>query len=50
MFCVSGNGQVLLDWILADVDIIPFLLQSLTGVNNHNLYEQLYKTTFLNYP
>jgi len=31
---MSGNGKFLLDWILADVDIISFVLQPLPGVNN----------------
>ena len=34
MYCMSGNGNVLLDWISADADIISFVLQPLPGVNN----------------
>ena len=31
---MSGNGKFLLDRILADVDIISFVLQPFPGVNN----------------
>ena len=42
MYCMSGNGKFLLDWILANVDIISFLLHPLSGVNNQqSLYELL---------
>ena len=42
MYCMSGNGKFFLDWILANVDIISFLLHPLSGVNNQqSLYELL---------
>ena len=43
MFCMSGNGKFLLDWILADVDIISFVLQPLPVFMNNFMIE----TTFL---
>ena len=39
---MSSNEKFLLDWILADVDIISFVLQQLLGVNNFMI-----ETTFL---
>ena len=43
MYCMSGNGKFLLDWILADVDIISFVLQPLPVFMNNFMIE----TTFL---